>query len=351
MTVPTAALIWLLGWRLPYHTLEFVTALGLAALAVFVSYWSLWHIRRLFLNRSVEPQGKSILVTGCDTGLGHILAKQLAAEGFFVYAGCLNAAGEGAKILRGTANVEVLQMDVTKDKDVEAALETVEMTLGKRELWAVVANAGVPSLGYIEWQPMSRIQYVFEVNTFGVIRVARAFLPLMRKTPGSRLVVVTSLLGRMSMPASMTYCMSKHASTSLADSLRRQYYDRGVHVSTVEPGAYRTPMANHDTMAKTLRKDLSLLPPRVRDVISDHSLGSLRKSSDTLYASIMRDDLQEAVDVMKSAVRDLIPKAYYRAGGFKDILLRRLYEVAPAEVTDEFVHMIRKVARAARRKA
>ncbi|XP_037580618.1 retinol dehydrogenase 7 [Dermacentor silvarum] len=282
MTVPTAALIWLLGWRLPYHTLEFVTALGLAALAVFVSYWSLWHIRRLFLNRSVEPQGKSILVT---------------------------------------------------------------------ELWAVVANAGVPSLGYIEWQPMSRIQYVFEVNTFGVIRVARAFLPLMRKTPGSRLVVVTSLLGRMSMPASMTYCMSKHASTSLADSLRRQYYDRGVHVSTVEPGAYRTPMANHDTMAKTLRKDLSLLPPRVRDVISDHSLGSLRKSSDTLYASIMRDDLQEAVDVMKSAVRDLIPKAYYRAGGFKDILLRRLYEVAPAEVTDEFVHMIRKVARAARRKA
>ncbi|KAH6924654.1 hypothetical protein HPB50_021795 [Hyalomma asiaticum] len=351
MAVPTAALIWLLSWRLPNHTLEFVTSLSLAALAVFVSYWSLWYIRRLFLNGSVDAQGKSVLITGCDTGLGHILAKQLAADGFFVYAGCLNATGEGAKMLRTVTNIEVLQLDVTKDADVEAACESVERTLGKRELWAVVANAGVPSLGYIEWQPMSRIQYVFQVNTFGVIRIARAFLPLMSKTAGSRLIIVTSLLGRMSMPASMTYCMSKHASTSLADSLRRQYYDRGVHVSTVEPGAYRTPMANHDVMAATLRKDLSLLPPRVRSGISDHSLGSLRKSSDVLYSSIMRQDSQEAVDVMKSAVRDTLPKAYYRAGGVKDILLRRLYEVAPAEVTDEFVHMIRKVARAARRKA
>ncbi|XP_077494729.1 retinol dehydrogenase 5-like [Amblyomma americanum] len=198
---------------------------------------------------------------------------------------------------------------------------------------------------------MSRIRSVFEVNTLGVIRVSRAFLPLLRRSPGSRLIVVTSLLGRMTMPASMTYCMSKHASTSLVDGLRRQYYTRGVHVCTVEPGAYRTPMANHDTLAQTLRQDLSLLPPRVRSTISDHSLSSIRKSSDTLYASIMRDDLQEAVDVMKSAVKDLIPKAYYRAGGVKDILLRRLYDVAPAEVTDEVVHMIRQVARAARRKA
>ncbi|KAL3195133.1 hypothetical protein MRX96_045753 [Rhipicephalus microplus] len=351
MAVPTAALLWLLSWQLPHQTLELVTTAALATLAVFVSYWTLWQIRRHFFNAHVEAQGKSILITGCDTGLGYLLAKQLAADGFYVYAGCLSTTGEGAKILRTKTNIEVLQMDVTKDDDVEAAYEAVERTLGKRELWAVVANAAVPSLGYIEWQPMSRIQYVFQVNTFGVVRVARAFLPLLRKTSGSRLVIVTSLLGRMSMPASMTYCMSKHASTSLADSLRRQYYDRGVHISTVEPGAYRTPMANHETMAETLRKDLSLLPARVRGGISDHSLGSLRKSSDALYSSIMRDDSQEAVNVMKSAVRDLIPKAYYRAGGLKDILLRRLYEVAPAEVTDEVVHMIRKVARAARRKA
>nr|XP_037273303.1 retinol dehydrogenase 7-like [Rhipicephalus microplus] len=322
MTLPTAAISWLLSWQLPHQTLELVTAAALAALAVFVSYWTLWQIRRRFLNAPVEAQGKSVLITGCDTGLGYLLAKQLAADGFYVYAGCLSATGEGAKILRTKTNIEVLQMDVTKDHDAEAAYEAVERTLVR-----------------------------FQVNTFGVVRVARAFLPLLRKTPGSRLVIVTSLLGRMSMPASMTYCMSKHASTSLADSLRRQYYDRGVHISTVEPGAYRTPMANHDTMAETLRKDLSLLPARVRSGISDHSLGSLRKSSDVLYSSIMRDDSQEAVNVMKSAVRDLVPKVYYRAGGLEDILLRRLYEVVPAEVTDEVVHMIRKVARAARRKA
>ncbi|KAH9380034.1 hypothetical protein HPB48_006148 [Haemaphysalis longicornis] len=68
------------------------------------------------------------------------------------------------------------------------------MNFPNAELWAVVSNAGVPTLGYAEWQPMSRVRTVFDVNTFGSLEVATAFLPLLKKAKG-RLVFVTSWLG------------------------------------------------------------------------------------------------------------------------------------------------------------
>ncbi|KAH9380033.1 hypothetical protein HPB48_006149 [Haemaphysalis longicornis] len=129
-------------------------------------------------------------------------------------------------------------MDVTKEEQIVRALETIEATLNGKELWAVVANAGVSSIGYIEWQPMSRVRSVFDVNTFGALSVATAFLPLLKKARG-RLVFVTSVLARSTTPESVTYSMSKCACNALADGLRRQYYNRGVHVSTVEPAGYR----------------------------------------------------------------------------------------------------------------
>ncbi|KAH9380032.1 hypothetical protein HPB48_006150 [Haemaphysalis longicornis] len=85
-------------------------------------------------------------------------------------------------------------MDVTKEEEIQAALQTVQETLDDKVLWAVVANAGVSSMGYIEWQPMSRVRSVFDVNTFGALSVATAFLPLLKKAQG-RLVMVTSAFG------------------------------------------------------------------------------------------------------------------------------------------------------------
>nr|XP_037273700.1 estradiol 17-beta-dehydrogenase 2-like [Rhipicephalus microplus] len=78
---------------------------------------------------------------------------QLAREGFFVYAGCLDGNGVGAKYIKNVENTLVLQMDVTKEEEINQALEVVESHLDGKELWAVVANAGVAHLGYIEWQP------------------------------------------------------------------------------------------------------------------------------------------------------------------------------------------------------
>lgn len=273
----------------------------------------------------------------------------MASEGFFVYAGCLDENGYGAKLLKERDNVHVLQLDVTKQDEIWRALEAVESTLDGKVLWAVVANAGVSSIGYIEWQPRSRVQSVFDVNTFGALSVATTFLPLLKKAQG-RLVFVTSFLGSVTMPECLAYCMSKQACTSLADGIRRQYFNRGVHVSVIAPGAYRTPMTNHAKLCEVFDRDLELLPERVRHCISEQSVVSCKHRADMLHSAFIRNDLQEVVDAIKMAVRDRLPQAYYRPGGWLDGILRSLHDITPAEIADEAIEGVRYLATITKRK-
>ncbi|KAG0443389.1 hypothetical protein HPB47_014973, partial [Ixodes persulcatus] len=228
--------LWLACARVPL-LIQCAQSLGLLVLVTQISYWAVWILRRKVFVKLVSGDGKAVLITGCDTGFGHLLAKRLAKEGFYVFAGCLFSDGDDAKELKSLPNVHVLQLDVTKEGQVELALEEVKKSLGSRVLWSVVANAGVPNNGPIEWQTMDRIRSVFDVNVFGTTLVAKRFLPLLRESKG-RLVIVSSGLGRVTFHQTTVYCMTKHAVISLADGLRRQYYERGVHVITIEPGAY-----------------------------------------------------------------------------------------------------------------
>ncbi|KAH9380039.1 hypothetical protein HPB48_006145 [Haemaphysalis longicornis] len=129
-------------------------------------------------------------------------------------------------------------MDVTKEEELHDALTTVKSTLGRKVLWAVVANAGVPAHGLVEWESMETMRKVFDVNVFGVVSVCKKFLPLLRKSRG-RLVLVSSVAGRGTFPYGVSYSMSKHAVISLADGLRRECVDKGVDVATIEPATYR----------------------------------------------------------------------------------------------------------------
>lgn len=274
-----------------------------------------------------------------------MLATQLAKEGFVVYAGCIDENGSGAQLLKDCHNVHVLQMNVTKENEIERALDTVENTLDGNALWAVVANAGVSSLGYIEWQPMSRVRSMFDVNTFGALSVATAFLPLVQKAKG-RLVFVTSIFGTVTMPEFLAYSMAKQACSTLADGLRRQYWSRGVRVCTIAPGGYRTPLSNLDNLISTFDGDLELLPERVRRDISERSTARLKQRSNFILSTFMRDDLQEAVDAMKMAVRDRHPRVVYRPGGWPLGIIRCMYDITPAEIVDEVIEVVRWFATA-----
>ncbi|XP_019616836.1 PREDICTED: estradiol 17-beta-dehydrogenase 2-like [Branchiostoma belcheri] len=137
-------------------------------------------------KNKVSGDGKAVFITGCDSGFGFGLAKRLDSLGFTVFAGCLlaDSGGEGSKKLRAecSSRLSTVQIDVTDDGQVKAAVQQVKDRLptGSKGLFALVNNAGVLQPGEIEWVSLAIYRRVMEVNTFGTVRVTKAFLPLIR---------------------------------------------------------------------------------------------------------------------------------------------------------------------------
>lgn len=193
----------------------------------------------------VDPKNHAVLVTGCDTGFGNLLARKLDKAGFKVLACCLFPDGSGAKELKAecSSKLSIIKLDVTSDKEVEAAYQEVESQLeasGNRkwptfqnnnqisnqtnnhaktnsnifhpttrtELLAVVNNAGILATGEVEFgKSLEPFEKQLEVNCLGTIRVTKAFCPLLRRCQKSpRLVNVTSLAARISLPGECRHC-------------------------------------------------------------------------------------------------------------------------------------------------
>ncbi|XP_075531806.1 dehydrogenase/reductase SDR family member 9-like [Dermacentor variabilis] len=123
--------IWKLWKRLPLM-LDLGTYFGSWFLVLLVSFGIARLLSSRFFRKLVDGDGKAVLVTGCDTGFGNLLAKRLSRNGFMVYAGCLNASSEDACELSKEPNVHVLQLDVTKEEEMDNALVAVKNTLGTK---------------------------------------------------------------------------------------------------------------------------------------------------------------------------------------------------------------------------
>lgn len=184
---------------------------------------------------------------GCDSGFGQRLAIRLSQAGFTVFAACLDPNGEGArKLLQSAANpksVHLIGLNVTNDDDVAAAVHEVTDKLkrqggGKMALWAIVNNAGLFKFAHVEWGKLADYNQVIDVNVMGVVRVTRAFLPMLRQSKG-RVVNVASIAGRVAGPGLAIYSMSKHAVVAFSNALRREMLAWGVKVSTIEPSIYK----------------------------------------------------------------------------------------------------------------
>ncbi|XP_050726882.1 D-beta-hydroxybutyrate dehydrogenase, mitochondrial-like [Eriocheir sinensis] len=198
--------------------------LGLASCHLaFPAVWLITAATYLYrASLMVSPPGKSVVVTGCDSGFGHALALHLHKLGFRVFAGCLDANGEGAAALKrhGSARLVVLQMDVTDQEQLAKAAQEVKKLLPEGEgLWGLVNNAGLCTLGPIEWLPMKNFRKDPEVNVFGLIAATKTFLPLVRRGKG-RVVSVASVAGRVTAAYLSAYCASKYAVEGFNDVLR-----------------------------------------------------------------------------------------------------------------------------------
>jgi NAD(P)-dependent dehydrogenase (short-subunit alcohol dehydrogenase family) len=171
---------------------------------------------------------KSVLITGCSTGIGAACASRLAAEGWQVLAGVRNPrdAPEGT--------TEVL-VDVADAASIQAAAEGVE------RLDALVNNAGIAVAAPLEFLPLEELRRQLEVNLVGQVAVTQAFLPALRRAKG-RIVNIGSIAGRSSLPFLASYAISKFALEAFTDALRVELRADGIEVTIVQPGTIATPI-------------------------------------------------------------------------------------------------------------
>lgn len=181
-----------------------------------------------------EPQ-KAVLVTGASSGIGRNIAEHLAAKGYFVYAGARKE--RDIEALNAIENIQALRLDVTVQSDIDAAVGAIRA--GGRGLYGLVNNAGVASFGAMTEVPEEDLDFLFDINIYGVVRVTQAFAPMILEENG-RITTIGSINGFISGTNIGVYAMSKFAMEAFTDSLAAELGPQGIDVSIVEPGSFKT---------------------------------------------------------------------------------------------------------------
>jgi len=189
-----------------------------------------------------RSMGRSILITGCSSGFGLAAAIHFAGEGHRVYATMRAVDGRNkpsADALRGFATNEdasltVLEMDVTSDDSIAAALA------GIQQVDVLINNAGLGYGGPVEAFTSEQILRQLDVNLVGPVRVARAVLPGMRARGTGLIIQVSSSAGRVAFPGFGAYNASKWGLEGLSEAMRYELAPLGVDVVIVEPGPFST---------------------------------------------------------------------------------------------------------------
>ena len=179
------------------------------------------------------PSG-TVLVTGASTGIGEAAALHLRELGFDVVAAVRE--DEDAERLEGRG-LRTTRIDVTDAGQIAAARDE----LGDAPLAGLVNNAGIAVAAPLEFIPLDRLRQQLEINLVGQIAVTQAFLPALRRGRG-RIVMVSSIGGRVALPLVGAYTASKFGLEGASDSLRRELRPQGVDVVLVEPGGVKTPI-------------------------------------------------------------------------------------------------------------
>ena|SRR5579864_1557415 len=198
------------------------------------------------------------LVTGANKGIGKEISRQLAAQGVSVLMGARDP-GRGEKAVADLRahglSVEFIPIDVTSQSSVDDAAAEVERRHGRLDI--LVNNAGIA----LDWFPASELsvetlQKTFDTNVFGVFRVTKALLPLLKKSQHGRIVNVSSGLGSLTRTADpnsplasrnmlLAYCSSKAALNMITIQFANELKSAGIKVNAANPGFTATDMNQH----------------------------------------------------------------------------------------------------------
>jgi NAD(P)-dependent dehydrogenase (short-subunit alcohol dehydrogenase family) len=194
------------------------------------------------MNNKRSPQEKVAVVTGSSSGIGFETSLLLSRKGFYTYATMRNL-NKSQKIndvaQKENLPLKVLQLDVTDDKSVKDAIR--QITDENSRIDVLVNNAGYGVMGAVEDLSLDEFKSQFETNFFGVIRVTKEVIPIMRNQGnGGNIINVSSVGGKIGIPLNSAYISSKFALEGLSESMRYELEQFGIDVILIEPGVVKS---------------------------------------------------------------------------------------------------------------
>ncbi len=175
---------------------------------------------------------RSVLITGCSTGIGRCCAEGLRGRGWRVFATARRADDVAALASQG---FEALQLDLDASDSIQAAVDDV-LARTDGTLDALFNNGAYGQAGAVEDLSRDALRAQFESNLFGWVELTNRVLPVMRAQGHGRVVMNSSVLGLVAMPWRGAYNATKFALEGLTDTLRQELAGSGIHVALVEPG-------------------------------------------------------------------------------------------------------------------
>ena len=184
---------------------------------------------------------KVVLVTGCSSGFGLLIAVEAAKQGYRTFATMRNvAACDALKHAASAAkvSVELLPLDVDDPASIDRCVADVLASAGGID--CLVNNAGFAMGGSVFDLSMAELRAQMETNFFGLVAMTKAVLPGMIERRRGQIIQISSIAGLNSTPGLATYCASKRAVEGFTEALRYEVADFGIRVSSVLPGMYQT---------------------------------------------------------------------------------------------------------------
>lgn len=175
---------------------------------------------------------KSVLITGCSTGIGLCLAKGLHAQGYRVFASARKPEDVTRLQQEGLTS---LQLDLDNSDSIHNAVTEILAQTGG-SLDALINNGAYGQPGAVEDLRREVLRAQFETNLFGWLELTNLILPVMRRQGHGRIIMISSVLGLIALPYRGAYTASKFALEGLTDTLRLELHDSAIHVALIEPG-------------------------------------------------------------------------------------------------------------------
>lgn len=296
----------------------------------------------LLTKKIVNPIGRWVLITGCDSGFGFLSTISLLDQGFGVISACLTEQGrDNLKEASGNnSRLHSIQCDVTNSKQVEDLIDTTKK-ITDNELWALVNNAGVACPCRIDFLNLDDFRRVFEVNFFAAVNLTQHCIPMLKNSRG-RIVNISSTCGFFAMAGNSPYNASKFAIEGFSDTIRRDLHVWGINISIIQPGNMCTAISKN--YYRTMEQIFENSPESIQKQYGIENLKKYCEEREKILHKISQDPQLVITDILH-AIKSKRPKIRYRPGTWakyifpfmnslrnrrSDMILRLIDEIPPS---------------------